>query len=84
MSQIKVYFTGWCWDCRRAKKLLKEHGVEYEGIDIDESPDAEELVLRVNDGRRKVPTFEVDGRYFACSPFNASRLAEELKLPPKS
>jgi thioredoxin reductase (NADPH) len=83
MSQIKLFFTSWCWDCRRAKKFLKENGLEYEGIDIDESPDAEEVVLRVNDGRRKVPTFEVDGRYFACSPFNSGLLAEELKLPPK-
>jgi len=83
MPPIKVYLTSWCWDCRRAKKFLMEHGVEYEGIDIDESVDAEELVLRVNDGQRKVPTFEVDGRYFACSPFKADHLAEELNIPPK-
>ncbi|MGA8267004.1 MAG: glutaredoxin family protein [Candidatus Acidiferrales bacterium] len=83
MSQIKVYLTSWCWDCRRARKFLKEHGIEFEGIDIDESPDAEDVVLRENEGRRKVPTFEVDGRYFACSPFNAASLTEELKLPPK-
>ena len=44
-------------------------------------PTAEELVLRVNDGRRKVPTLEVDGRYFACSPFDAEQLAAELKIP---
>jgi glutaredoxin len=84
MARIKVYFTEWCWDCRRAKKFLKEKGVEYDGIDIDESPEAEDLVLRVNDGRRKVPTFEVDGRYFACSPFSSTQLTEELKLTPKS
>jgi glutaredoxin len=83
MPPIKVYLTSWCWDCRRAKKFLTEHGVEYEGIDIDESPDAEELVLRVNDGRRKVPTFEVEGRYFACTPFKADYFAAELKIPPK-
>jgi glutaredoxin len=83
MPHIKVYLTGWCWDCRQAKKFLKEHALEYEGVDIDESPDAEELVMRVNDGRRKVPTFEVDGRYFACSPFSKTKLAEELKLAPK-
>jgi len=83
MSHIKVYCTSWCWDCRRATKFLKERGIEFEGIDIDESPDAEDLVLRVNDGRRKVPTFEVDGRYFACSPFRSKLLAEELKIPTK-
>ena len=40
-----------------------------------------QLVLRVNNGRRKVPTLEVEGRYFACSPFDPHRLAEELKNP---
>ena len=84
MSNIKVYLTGWCPDCRRAKKFLNQNGIAFDVVDIDESPDAEDLVLSVNDGRRKVPTFEVDGRYFACSPFNAEKLAAELNIQPKS
>jgi len=48
---------------------------------VDEDPDAEELILRINEGRRKVPTIEVDGRYFACSPFDPEQLASELNLP---
>jgi len=35
----------------------------------------------VNDGRRKVPTFEVDGRYFSCSPFDPYLLSRELNIP---
>lgn len=53
----------------------------FREINIDESPEAEELVLRVNDGRRMVPTIEVDGRHFASSPFDPYQLAEELNLP---
>lgn len=55
-----------------------------EEIDIDESPDDEDLVMSVNDGRRKVPTFEVDGKYFSCSPFDPYLLAEKfgVKLNP--
>jgi glutaredoxin len=83
MSTIKVYLTEWCPDCRRAKKFLNQNGIPFEVVDVDESPDAEDLVMSVNDGRRKVPTFEVDGRYFACSPFNAERLAQELNIPLK-
>ncbi len=56
-------------------------GVAFEEINVDEDADAEELILRVNDGRRKVPTIEVDGRYFACSPFDPEQLAEELNIP---
>jgi glutaredoxin len=84
MSTLKMYSTAWCPDCRRAKKFLNQNGIAFEIVDIDESPDAEDLVLSVNDGRRKVPTFEVDGRYFACSPFDAAQLAQELNIQPKS
>ncbi len=81
MSEIILYSTAWCGDCRRTKQFLKERGIAFREVNIEESPDAEELVRRVNDGRRKVPTLEVDGRYFACSPFDPSQLAEELKVP---
>ena len=81
MTEITVYSTAWCADCRRAKQFLKERGIAFREVNIDESPDAEELVLRVNQGSRKVPTLEVDGRYFACSPFDSYQLAEELQVP---
>jgi glutaredoxin len=81
MREITLYGTPWCGDCRRAKKFLRERGVAFHEVDIDEAPEAEALVIRVNDGRRKLPTIEVEGRYFACSPFDPNRLAEELKIP---
>ena len=64
-----------------AKEFLRARGVAYEEIDIDEDLDAEEIVLRVNDGRRKVPTIQYGDRYFACSPFDPKQLATELNLP---
>ena len=76
-----MYSTRWCPDCRRAKTFLKERGVEFREIDIEEDPSAEEIVIRANDGKRKVPTLEVGGRYFACSPFDADELAENLNIP---
>ncbi|MCL4522653.1 MAG: glutaredoxin family protein [Acidobacteria bacterium] len=79
--QITMYTTSWCGDCTRAKRFLKERGVEFREVNIDESPEAEDVVLRANEGRRKVPTFEVDGRYFSCSPFDPYQLSEELKIP---
>jgi mycoredoxin len=81
MVHVTIYGTKWCCDCRRAKQFLRERGVEFREVNIDDAPDAEELVLRVNQGRRKVPTLEVEGRYFACSPFDPSKLADELKIP---
>ena len=78
---IRLYTTSWCGDCRDAKEYLRARGIAYEEIDIDEDLDAEELVLRVNDGRRKVPTIQYGDRYFACSPFDPKQLATELNLP---
>jgi len=63
------------------KQFLQERQVTFREVNIDEAPEAEELVLRVNNGRRKVPTIELEGRYFACSPFDPHQLADELKIP---
>jgi mycoredoxin len=76
-----MYTTAWCPDCRRAKSFLKERGVEYREVNIEEVESAEEIVIKANDGRQVVPTFEVGGRYFACSPFDPEQLAEELNIP---
>jgi mycoredoxin len=80
MNAITMYTTAWCPDCRRAKRFLKERGVEYREVNIEEVESAEEIVIKANDGRQVVPTFEVGGRYFACSPFDAEQLAEELNI----
>jgi glutaredoxin len=81
MEPITMYSTMWCPDCRRAKTFLKERGVEFREVDIERDPSAEEIVIKANNGRRKVPTLEVGGRYFACSPFDAEELAENLNIP---
>ena len=84
MEPITVYSTKWCPDCWRVKNFLKDRGLEFNEVDIDEDEESEELVLRVNNGRRKVPTLKVGERYFACSPFNAQKLADELRIPLNS
>ena len=81
MAEITGLQHAVVWRLPRAKQFLRERAFNFQEVNIDEAPDAEELVLRVNDGRRKVPTIEVEGRYFACSPFDPYQLAEELKIP---
>ncbi len=81
MPPITIYSTTWCVDCRRAKSFLKERGVPFQDINIEDDGAAEEFVLRANNGRRKVPTIKVGERHFACSPFSARKLAKELKIP---
>ncbi len=81
MAEIKVYGSNWCGDCRRAKRFLQERGIAFKEVNIEDSPEAAALVMKVNDGRRKIPTIEIDGRYFSSSPFDPYQLAEELKIP---
>lgn len=81
MAEVTIYSTGCCGDCRRAKQFLSERGVCFREVNIDEAPEAEGLVLRVNHGRRRVPTIEFEGHYFACSPFDPYQLSEELHIP---
>ena len=81
MEPLTIYTTTWCRDCRRAKSFLKERGVDYREVDIEEDESAEEIVINANEGKRKVPTLEVGGRFFACSPFDPEQLASELNIP---
>jgi mycoredoxin len=81
MAPITIYSTTWCPDCRRAKSFLKERGVQFREVDIEQDSAGEDIVLRANNGKRKVPTLEVGGRFFACSPFDAAELASQLNIP---
>jgi len=80
MEPITMYSTNWCPDCWRAKSFLKARGVPFREVNIEEDPSAEKIVIKANNGKRTVPTLEVGGRYFACSPFDAEQLAEELNI----
>ncbi|HKW64481.1 MAG TPA: glutaredoxin family protein [Candidatus Acidoferrum sp.] len=80
MEPITIYTTNWCPDCRYTKAFLQERGLTYREVNIEEDEAAEEIVLKANNGLRKVPTLEVEGRYFACSPFDPAELAEELNI----
>ena len=73
-GEIKVYSSSWCLDCRRAKQLLDLQGIPYQAIDIEGDPKAAEVVKALNDGKRRVPTIVIDGRYYGNPPL--SELAE--------
>ena len=79
MSEIKMYGTNECPDCRRSKLFLEENGVGYDWVDIDQEPGAAELVVRVNDGQRSVPTIIFPDGSLLVEPTN-KELAEKLGL----
>ncbi len=61
---IRMYSTQWCSDCWRAKNFLREQGIEFTEIDIENDDRAAELVMHHNDGKRRVPTFDVNGEFY--------------------
>ncbi len=81
MEEITMYSANWCPDCYRVKSFLKERGVAFHEVNIEEDQAGEAIVIRANNGKRKIPTLKVGERYFSCSPFNAQKLADELNIP---
>lgn len=55
-SQIVMYSTEHCSDCRRAKAFFEANGVAYLRIDLEGNEEAAAFVMQVNQGRRSVPT----------------------------
>jgi mycoredoxin len=78
-KKIVMYTTPWCGDCKAAEGFLRERGIAYEEIDIERHPEAAKLVMRLNDGMRKVPTLDVEGTIVSGDKFNAARFEEELR-----
>ncbi|MFQ5645655.1 MAG: glutaredoxin family protein [bacterium] len=73
---IKMYSTSWCPDCLAAKNFLKQKGIVFEEIDIENDPAAAKVVMDHNNGKRSVPTLDIDGAFVNLSPFNRQKLAE--------
>ena len=78
-KMIVMYTTPWCGDCKAAERFLRERGIAYEEIDIERHPEAAKLVMRLNDGMRKVPTLDVEGTIVSGDKFNAARFEEDLR-----
>ncbi len=51
-----MFSTPWCGYCHRLKSQLHREGISFEEIDIERDPRAAEVVQRVNNGNRTVPT----------------------------
>ncbi len=55
-GSVTMYTTPWCGYCMRLKGQLEREGIAYDVVDIEEHPEAAEVVERVNDGSQTVPT----------------------------
>jgi glutaredoxin 3 len=61
MPFVEIYTKDWCGYCARAKRLLREKGIDFQDHDITlGGPQAEEMVMRAK-GRTSVPQIFIDG-----------------------
>ncbi len=78
-KRIVLYSTAWCRDCRAAKRFLDERGIAYEEIDIEKDPAAAEIVMKLNNGMKKVPTLDIEGTIVSGDQFDAARFERNLR-----
>ena len=51
-----MYTTPWCGYCHRLKSQLDREGIPFETVDIEQTPDAAQIVESANHGNQTVPT----------------------------
>ena len=78
-ADITVYGAHWCPDCRMSKQFLGDHQIPYNWVDIEEDKEAEELVIKANNGKRIIPTISFPDGSILVEPNNAE-LAAKLGL----
>ena len=55
-STFTMYSTPWCGYCHRLRSQLDREGIEYDVDDIEQHPEAADIVEQVNNGNQTVPT----------------------------
>ena len=78
MNPVRMYTTTWCGDCKVAKAFLSKLNIPFEEINIETDPGAAEYVMRVNGGKRSVPTLVYNGDAASLSRFSRAKLDEFL------
>src|SRR4051794_19372798 len=78
-TNIKLYGTSWCSDCKRAKQFFGEQRVHYDFIDVDADDDGMAYVEKVNKGKQIIPVIVFEDGSTLVEPSNAE-LAEKLGL----
>lgn len=71
---ITMYTTSWCSDCRATKQALNALGIAYKEVDIEQDDHAAELVMKVNNGKRSVPTLVYGPHAASMSRFSIAKL----------
>ena len=78
-TNIKLYGTDWCSDCKRSKRFLGEQRVHYEYVNIEENMEGQAFVKELQKGGLTIPTIVFEDSSVLIEPSNAE-LAAKLGL----
>jgi mycoredoxin len=56
MTSFTMYTTPWCGYCVRLKGQLDREGIPFDMVDIEQQPEAADIVEAANQGNQTVPT----------------------------
>ncbi|MEM2915985.1 MAG: glutaredoxin domain-containing protein [Candidatus Woesearchaeota archaeon] len=76
--KVKVYSTPTCPYCHMVKDYLKEHGVEFEDVNVAEDKDAANEMVEKS-GQMGVPVIILDDKIVIVG-FDREKLKKALKL----
>jgi len=82
-TNIKLYGTDWCSDCKRSKKFLGEQRIHYQYINIEENMEGQAYVRELQKGGLTIPTIVFEDGSVLIEPSNAE-LAARLGLETKA
>jgi mycoredoxin len=55
-GSFTMYSTPWCGYCHRLKGQLDREGITFDVVDIEQNPEAAQIVESANNGNQTVPT----------------------------
>jgi thioredoxin reductase (NADPH) len=82
-TNIKLYGTDWCSDCKRSKRFLGEQRIHYDYINIEENMEGQAFVKELQKGGLTIPTIVFEDGSVLIEPTNAE-LAAKLGLQTKA
>ena len=61
---IKIYGADWCQDCIITKEFLSSKNIRFKYISITNNNKAISLIEKINNGKRIIPTLDIDGKIY--------------------
>lgn len=67
-GSVTMFTTTWCGYCRRLKAQLQRENIGITEVDIEQLPEAADVVMSVNGGNQTVPTLVYPDGSVATNP----------------